>query len=118
VRKVLFYDIQIGNPGENNSDGITVKTILQVQAQKHGIAGVKDMSSVNDDDFKQMALKLNTFISVADTSRLPTQDEIFKTFYNVNPDKISYLNIPRREDIRIYRALLRNKQAMALASKI
>jgi two-component system phosphate regulon sensor histidine kinase PhoR len=111
VRKVLFYDIQIGNPGENNSDGITVKTIFRYKPKNNGIAGVKDMSSVNDDDFKQMALKLNTFISVADTSRLPTQDEIFKTFYNVNPDKISYLNIPRREDIRIYRALLRNKRS-------
>jgi two-component system phosphate regulon sensor histidine kinase PhoR len=111
VRKVLFYDIQIGNPGENNRDGITVKAIFRYKPKNHGIAGVKDMSSANDDDFKQMALKLNTFISVADTSRLPTQDEIFKTFYNVNPDKISYLNIPRREDIRIYRALLRNKRS-------
>ncbi len=111
VRKVLFYDIQIGNPGENNRDGITVKAIFRYKPKNRGIAGVKDMSSANDDDFKQMALKLNTFISVADTSRLPTQDEIFKTFYNVNPDKISYLNIPRREDIRIYRALLRNKRS-------
>ncbi|MBD1367410.1 HAMP domain-containing histidine kinase [Mucilaginibacter sp. ZT4R22] len=111
VRKVLFYDIQIGNPGENNHDGITVKAIFRYKPKNNGIAGVKDMSSANDDDFKQMALKLNTFISVADTSRLPTQDEIFKTFYNVNPDKISYLNIPRREDIRIYRALLRNKRS-------
>jgi two-component system phosphate regulon sensor histidine kinase PhoR len=65
------------------------------------------MSAANDDDFKQMALKLNNFITVADTSRLPTQDEIFRTFYNVNPDKISYLNIPRREDIKIYRSLIR-----------
>ncbi|RWY47125.1 sensor histidine kinase [Mucilaginibacter gilvus] len=110
VRKVLFYDIQIGNPKPGNPDGISVKTIYRYKPKNGGIAGVKDMSSAADDDFKQMALKLNTFISVADTSRLPTQDEIFKTFYNVNPDKISYVNIPRREDIRIYRALLRNKR--------
>lgn len=111
VRKVLFYDIQIANPTVKQPDGISIKAAYRYKPKKGGIAGIKDMSTANDDDFKQMALKLNTFINTADTSRLPTQDEIFRTFYNVNPDKISYLNIPRREDIRIYRALLRNKRS-------
>ena len=41
-----------------------------------------------------MAIKLNNFVAFADTSREPTQDEKFKTFYDVKPEKISYLEYP------------------------
>ncbi|MFD0765482.1 sensor histidine kinase [Mucilaginibacter lutimaris] len=117
VRRVLFYDIQIGNPVSktkfSNNTGISVKAIYQYKPKRGVVKGFKDMAWSNTDDFKQMALKLSDFISVADTSRLPTQDEIFRTFYNVTPDKISYLNIPRREDIRIYKSLLKNENIKA-----
>ncbi|OOQ59039.1 sensor histidine kinase [Mucilaginibacter pedocola] len=111
VRKVLFYDIQIANPTAAQPDGVGIKSIYRFKPKKTGIVGIKDMSSVNDDDFKQMAIKLSAFIRYADTSRVPTQDEVFRTFYNVTPDKISYINIPRREDIRIYRSLIRSKRS-------
>ncbi|MGY4535702.1 two-component system phosphate regulon sensor histidine kinase PhoR [Mucilaginibacter sp. UYNi724] len=117
VRRVLFYDMQIGNPASktkfSNNAGISVKAIYQYKPKWGSVRGVKDMAWSNTDDFRQMALKLSDFISVADTSRLPTQDEIFRTFYNVTPDKISYLNIPRREDIRIYKSLLKNQNVKA-----
>ncbi len=117
VRRVLFYDMQIGNPASktkfSNNAGISVKAIYQYKPKRGKVRGGKDMAWSNTDDFRQMALKLSEFISVADTSRLPTQDEIFRTFYNVTPDKISYLNIPRREDIRIYKSLLKNENIKA-----
>jgi two-component system phosphate regulon sensor histidine kinase PhoR len=116
VRKVLFYDIQIGNPRSKkpaNKQGISVKTVYQYKPKHGSVKGFKDSVLANDGDFKDMALKLSNFISVADTSRLPTQDEIFRTFYNVTPDKISYLNIPRREDIRIYQSLLKKGDTKA-----
>jgi two-component system phosphate regulon sensor histidine kinase PhoR len=111
VRRVLFYDIQIGNPASKerpDKQGISIKTVYQYRPKRGGVKGFKDSVWANAGDFKEMALKLSNFISVADTSRQPTQDEIFRTFYNVTPDKISYLNIPRREDIRIYQSLLKN----------
>ncbi|RFZ81048.1 sensor histidine kinase [Mucilaginibacter terrenus] len=113
VRKVLFYDIQIGKPVSQvvADQGIFVKAVYRYKPKHGKVFGQKDMSVANDDDFKQMALKLHNFINVADTTRLPSQDEIFRTFYNVNPDKISYLNIPRREDIKIYRAVLKNRKS-------
>ncbi|MFA6246569.1 MAG: HAMP domain-containing sensor histidine kinase [Mucilaginibacter sp.] len=116
VRKVLFYDIQIGNPSSKkpaNKQGISVKTVYQYKPKHGSVKGYKDSVWANDGDFKDMALKLSNFISIADTSRLPTQDEIFRTFYNVTPDKISYLNIPRREDIRIYQLLLKKGDTKA-----
>ncbi|GGH20658.1 sensor histidine kinase [Mucilaginibacter phyllosphaerae] len=117
VRRVLFYDIQIGNPSAtarfSNNAGISVKAIYQFKPKHNKVKGLKDMAWSNAEDFREMALKLSNFISVADTSRLPTQDEIFHTFYNVTPDKISYLNIPRREDIRIYQSLLKHENTKA-----
>jgi len=117
VRRVLFYDMQIGKPGATtrliNKAGISVKAIYQFKPEHDRVKGFKDMAWTNTEDFREMALKLSNFISVADTSRLPTQDEIFRTFYNVTPDKISYLNIPRREDIRIYQSLLTNQNSKA-----
>jgi two-component system phosphate regulon sensor histidine kinase PhoR len=112
ARKVLFYDMQIGNPASKlsptHNKGISVKAIYEYKLKHGKVQGLKNMAWANGDDFREMALKLSNFISIADTTRLPSQDDIFRTFYNVTPDKISYLNIPRREDIRIYKSLLKN----------
>jgi two-component system phosphate regulon sensor histidine kinase PhoR len=64
-----------------------------------------------DSDFREMALNLNRYIAFADTSRDPTQREIFKTFYDIKPGKISYLNIPRREEVKVYREIQRTGRA-------
>jgi two-component system phosphate regulon sensor histidine kinase PhoR len=113
VRRIAFYDIQIGGAPLNakftDNRGISVKAVYEYRPGGTGAAGNTNANWANADDFKIMASKLNDFINVADTSRLPTQDEIFRTFYNVTPDKISYLNIPRREDIRIYQSLFQNE---------
>jgi two-component system phosphate regulon sensor histidine kinase PhoR len=112
VRKVLFYDMQIGNPASKlsptHNNGISVKAIYEYKLKHDKVQGIKNMAWASGGDFREMALKLSNFISIADTTRLPTQDDIFRTFYNVTPDKISYLNIPRREDIRIYKSLQKN----------
>ena len=44
----------------------------------------------------------------ADTSRNLTPDQIYKVFYDVKSEKISYMNILRREDVKIYRDLQKN----------
>jgi two-component system phosphate regulon sensor histidine kinase PhoR len=117
VRRVSFYDIQIGKPPvkpqELNINDIWVKAIYTYKSKHGSVSGLKDITTVYESDFKGMAARLSNFIAVADTARVPTQDEIFKTFYDVKPDKISYLNIPRREDIKNYRALFNNKQSQA-----
>jgi len=55
------------------------------------------------EDFNDMAGKLNDYIANVDTSRESTRDEQFKTFWDVKPNKISYMNILRRQDVKIYR---------------
>jgi two-component system phosphate regulon sensor histidine kinase PhoR len=109
VKKVVFYDVKISNQKNStiirNNLGISINAIYQYHRQKGSVSGLRIWNTTNEDDFKQMAIKLSDYIAFSDTSRSSTQDEIFRTFYDVKPDKISYSNILRREDVKIFREL-------------
>jgi two-component system phosphate regulon sensor histidine kinase PhoR len=53
-----------------------------------------------------MALKFSGFIELADTSRVLNDSDRFNVFYSVISKRISYMNIPRREEIKIYKDLM------------
>jgi two-component system phosphate regulon sensor histidine kinase PhoR len=112
VRRILFFEIGIGSTINTQKDDrkLSIDVESAYLFQHNSILPVKlDQKRVADhEDFKNMANKLNDFIAFSDTSREATQDEIFKTFYDVKPGKISYLNILRREDVKIYRDLQDN----------
>jgi two-component system phosphate regulon sensor histidine kinase PhoR len=115
VKRTVFYDVRIGNeaiePGSKKYHlGISVKSIYEykVNKQKHLVSIRKP--DVEDIDFRQMAAKFSYYIANADTSSAPNSYEIFKTFYDIKPDKISYLNIPRRQEIKAYRTLQQTGQ--------
>jgi two-component system phosphate regulon sensor histidine kinase PhoR len=109
VKKIVFYDVLIGSKThitvrKNNLD-ISVKAVYQYGIQNGKVYGTKQTRPADESDFRVMADKLSDFIAFSDTSRVSTQDELFKTFWDVKSDKITYTNILRREDIRIYREL-------------
>ncbi|MGF7042725.1 sensor histidine kinase [Mucilaginibacter lappiensis] len=109
VKKIVFYDVLIGSKTnitvrKNNLD-ISVKGIYQYGILNGKVYGTKQTRPADESDFRVMADKLSDFIAFSDTSRVSTQDELFKTFWDVKSDKITYTNILRREDIRIYREL-------------
>jgi two-component system phosphate regulon sensor histidine kinase PhoR len=111
VRRIIFYDINIASKKnllkpESNLN-ITIKSAYQFHRDKNGISGSPKKSS-SDADFYNMANKLSDYITFADTSRNPTPDELYRTFYDVKSGKISYMNILRREDVKIYRDLQKN----------
>jgi two-component system phosphate regulon sensor histidine kinase PhoR len=112
VRRVVFYEIGIGSTVTPKKDerklSIDVESAYLFQQNKNTPVKLEQKRVADHEDFKNMAIKLNDFIAFSDTSRESTQDEIFKTFYDVKPEKISYLNILRREDVKIYRDLQDN----------
>ncbi|RCH54831.1 sensor histidine kinase [Mucilaginibacter hurinus] len=111
VRRTVFYDIRIGNAVENgNTLNISVKSAFEYYPPDPKIKIVKKTNLIQGSDFKQMAAKLNDFIVQSDTISVPTQDELFRAFYDVKPDKISYMNIPRRQDIKMYQDLIEHPQ--------
>lgn len=117
VKLIRYDEIIVGSKPENytgNGMDIVMKAIYEYQPVAKKVVGTRLVADVANEDFKTMAAKLNYYIAVADTSRVPNQDEIYRTFYDVQPSKISYLNIPRREEIRSYRELQKGKSTRAL----
>jgi len=113
VRRIIFYDMNIGSKKNllkpENNLSITIKSAYQFHRDKEGVFGAPKKSS-SDADFYNMANKLSDYITFADTSRNPTPDEIYHAFYDVKSEKISYMNILRREDVKIYRDLQQHVQ--------
>lgn len=107
VRRVIFYDALIGGTTgmtvRKNNLSIAAKAVYQYWHVNDKVYGAEQRRSVNEDDFREMAIKLSNYVAFSDTSRVSSQDELFKAFWDVKPDKISYTNILRREDVRIYR---------------
>jgi two-component system phosphate regulon sensor histidine kinase PhoR len=109
VNKVIFYDVRIGNQQNStvirNNLGISIKAMYQYSPKNGHVSGLRIWNTTDEDDFKQMATKLSDYIAFSDTTRGSTQAEVYKTFYDVKPDQISYSNILRREDVKEFREL-------------
>ncbi|HLW49980.1 MAG TPA: HAMP domain-containing sensor histidine kinase, partial [Sphingobacteriaceae bacterium] len=81
-----------------------IKLQFDHQRRKH--------TSIDLDDFNNMAFKFSSFLERVDTNRVVYGDEVFRVFYSVTPGKISYMNIPRNEDLRTFKDLMDNKQVL------
>jgi two-component system phosphate regulon sensor histidine kinase PhoR len=120
VSKVIFYDSEVRNTPV--SDGLNIgrfsfgpKSIYQfgtlVPTDSVFLFSRNDTKNfIAGDDFNALALKLVTFIESLDTGRVPGQDELFSNFSVVRSNKITYLNIPRIEDLKMYKAMMRKEQ--------
>lgn len=107
VRRIIFYDVSVGSSSPPQMGLRTkINSIYEYWLRKNKtMAGVKRAISESPADFASMSAKLSSFVASADTSREPTQDEKFRTFYDNQPEKITYLNIPRREEVKRYREI-------------
>ncbi len=108
VKRIKFYILTISSHAEaHHKKGlqVAVKSIYQYLPHNGKVVGSKSKDRGDDRDFELMADKFSNFIDVADTSRVPSQDEQYRIFYDVKPSRINYLNIPRREDIKYYKQL-------------
>jgi two-component system phosphate regulon sensor histidine kinase PhoR len=126
VDRVVFYDATISN--RTFSEGIRVnnfslgpKAIYQFSRNiapdsillfKENEA-TKPFSLKSGDEFNKMALKFSGFIELADTSRVLNDSDRFNVFYSVMSKRISYMNIPRREEIKIYKDLMLSNQSLS-----
>lgn len=119
VSRVIFYDSEVRNTPV--SDGLNIgkfsfgpKSIYQfgtlVPSDSVSLFSRNDTRNfIAGDDFNALALKLVTFIESLDTGRVPAQDELFSNFSVVRSNKITYLNIPRIEDLKMYKAMMRKE---------
>jgi two-component system phosphate regulon sensor histidine kinase PhoR len=109
VRRIIFYAVNVGSSKRRQKGlGVNINSIYEYwQPKDKTTAGIKKPIPESHVDFTSVAAKLNSFVAFADTSREPTQEEKFRTFYDIRPGKITYLNIPRREEVKRYREIQR-----------
>jgi len=102
VKSVVFYKILLGSNGNHKGRlNITAQSIYHYTKNKNGHTIVsKAKDAIDTDDFKHMADKVSDYITRYDTTSVgPVQSDIF---YDIKPGKISFLNIPSREDMKAY----------------
>ncbi|MXV49382.1 sensor histidine kinase [Pedobacter sp. HMF7647] len=116
VTKVVFYDTEISN--HQISDGLKMgnmavspRSVLQFKRNIKPDSVVLYKSSLpntlsikNSDEFNKMAIRFASFIEAVDTAKALSNDDIF---YNISPSKITYMNIPRREELKIFKDLMK-----------
>lgn len=123
VRRIVFYDVLLSNDEaidygfSANSLVVYPRGVYEFSAKRDGDGqpvGANQHGQLPlslSDDFNNMAVKFAAFIERVDTTKTIYDDDIFKVFYSVNPGKISYMNIPRRDDLKIYKELMYGQYA-------
>ena len=116
VSKVIFYDAEVSNTLV--ADGLNTGHFSFGPKFIYQFGSLVPMDSVklfsrNDtheftrgDDFNTLGFKLISYIERLDTAKVPTQDELFSNFSIVRSNKITYLNIPRIEDLKVYKTMM------------
>ena len=57
----------------------------------------------------QSIWRFASFIELADTTRSLNNEEIFKNFYSIGPGKLSYMTLPRREEIIEFKNMMNGR---------
>jgi two-component system phosphate regulon sensor histidine kinase PhoR len=119
VSKVVFYDSEVNN--FNVKDGLNARHLSFGPKYIYQFGDLVPLDSVKlfsrenaknftiGDDFNALGIKFISYIESLDTARVPTQDELFANFSNIRSNKITYLNIPRLEDLKVYKQMLRDE---------
>ena len=117
VERMVFYDVSLSNT-DSIDYGFSANNLVVYPkgVYPYDRQHTDSLSSVVDqgqqlplafsDDFNNMAVKFAAFIERVDTTKALHDDDIFKVFYSVTPGKISYMNIPRRDDLKAYKELM------------
>ncbi len=107
VNRILFYDLRIGNTKgrikQKNHLGLLAKAVYQYKREEQDVSPKIAITGYDPTDFNQMAVKLLKYINRIDTLHTSSYGEIFNTFYDVKPNKISYTNVLSREDVKVFK---------------
>jgi len=119
VEKIVFYDAGISN--HKIPDGVKVnnfamapKSVYQFARDIHkdSVLLFKDnqpsssFSLKTGDEFNKMAIKFTGFIESSDTTKTLSDDDRFNIFYTITSNKITFMNIPRREELKMYKDIM------------
>jgi two-component system phosphate regulon sensor histidine kinase PhoR len=117
VSKVVFYDTEVSSTPVR--DGLNTGHFSIGPKYIYQFGSLVPMDSVKlfskdepqrfarGDDFNALGIKFISYIESLDTARAPDPEELFSNFSIVRSNKITYLNIPRFEDLKVYKQMMR-----------
>lgn len=109
VERIQFFDILLNNSVTTqygfSANNLVIYPTGIFEFSREGQRRLPHASAILD-DFHHMGFKLTSFLERVDTTQVAYGDELFRVFYSVNPGKISFMNIPRLEDLKIYKDLM------------
>lgn len=110
IEKVTYYDAEVKNSPV--PDGLTFGQFSfgPKNAFQFGHSIPKDsveLAFKSGDEFRELGVKLTSYLEHLDTAKVASQDELFSVFTNVRSNRITYLNIPQFEDLKVYKKMLR-----------
>ncbi|MGB4397902.1 MAG: HAMP domain-containing sensor histidine kinase [Daejeonella sp.] len=119
VDRIVFYDAAISNhqiPNGVKVDNLAMgpKSVFQFDRdmERDSILVFKNNSANSTfslktgDEFNKMAIKFTEFVESSDTSKALNDDDRFDVFYTITSNRITYMNVPRREELKIYKELM------------
>lgn len=118
VERVIFYDAAISNHAVTDGFRVNDFTMQPKAVYQFGKTVPADsvvlfknsqpnsLSLKTSDEFNKMAIKLTGYIESSDTTKSISADERFNSFYNIASRTITFMNIPRTEDLKIYKDLM------------
>jgi two-component system phosphate regulon sensor histidine kinase PhoR len=117
VSRVIFYDTEVSSMPVR--DGLNTGHFSIGPKYIYQFGSLVPMDSVKlfskdeprrfgrGDDFNALGIKFISYIETLDTTRAPGPEELFSNFSIVRANKITYLNIPRFEDLKVYKQMMR-----------
>ncbi len=121
VNEILFYDAELSNHPINDgfkyrnfSIGIRGLYRFKKNISKDSIIIFKNDKQGNftlgkADDFNKIGLRFCHLVEKTDSLKSLSSDVIYKTFYNVTNNRITFMGVPRPDDLLRYKNLLGNK---------
>ncbi|MBC7615576.1 MAG: HAMP domain-containing histidine kinase [Pedobacter sp.] len=120
VTKVIFYDAEVKNVryeenGLNYGDlSIGMKNVYQfgkgIPKDSIKLFGENEVRNNADlENFNEVSFKLANFVKVLDTTKVPSEEELFSNFTNIQANRIDYFNVPSLEILKVYKRMMMAK---------
>lgn len=117
VSRVIFFDTQISNQAVANSIRINNLSIYPKVIYQFGRGVPADSVILYKsparkpmiravDEFNRMSARFLTYIQKIDTAEDLSGDDYFDVYYNVTHNRITFMNIPRNEELGIFQSLM------------
>lgn len=118
VRSIVFYDTRISNhaaPNGYTDNHFVIAPHAIVEFRSNRMLNPRVIHEKGSDsrvplrfmeEFNKMATKFSDYLESADTTFAMTEEESYNVFYNITPGRITFMNVPREEELKVFRRMM------------